>query len=174
MRMFFTSDTHFGHAKIIEYCNRPFNTVQEMDAVIIARWNERVSPGDVVYHLGDFCFGPASPYARQLNGIIHLVDGSHDTEVDDPRIYHVGSLLTIVLHLYSSTRLALCHYAMRSWPLSHYGSWHLFGHHHGKLAPYGLSFDVGVDTNDFYPYSLDEVAKKMATLQPIVDYRKKS
>jgi calcineurin-like phosphoesterase family protein len=61
---------------------------------------------------------------------------------------------------------------MRSWPLSHYASWHLFGHHHGRLESYGLSFDCGTDTNNFYPYSLDDVCKKMATLKPIVDFRK--
>jgi hypothetical protein len=31
---------------------------------------------------------------------------------------------------------------------------------------------VGVDTNNFYPYSLDDVEEKMKTLKAIVDYRK--
>jgi calcineurin-like phosphoesterase family protein len=61
---------------------------------------------------------------------------------------------------------------MRSWPNSHYASWHLYGHHHGKLPPYGLSFDVGVDCWDFAPVSLGQVEEKMKTLKPIVDYRK--
>lgn len=61
---------------------------------------------------------------------------------------------------------------MRSWHLSHYASFMLFGHHHGNLDPHGLSFDVGVDTNDFYPYSLNDIENKMKTLKPIVDFRK--
>jgi calcineurin-like phosphoesterase family protein len=69
--------------------------------------------------------------------------------------------------------IVLCHYAMRSWPLSHYASWHLFGHHHGRLESYGLSFDCGVDANNYYPVSLEKVEKRMSRLTPIVDFRGK-
>lgn len=36
---FITSDTHFGHARIIELASRPFASVEEMDAELIRRWN---------------------------------------------------------------------------------------------------------------------------------------
>jgi calcineurin-like phosphoesterase family protein len=62
---------------------------------------------------------------------------------------------------------------MRSWKYSHFASYHLFGHHHGRLEPYGLSFDCGMDTNNFFPYSLDDIERKMKTLKPIVDFRNK-
>jgi calcineurin-like phosphoesterase family protein len=61
---------------------------------------------------------------------------------------------------------------MRSWDKSHYASWCLFGHHHGLLEPYGLSFDVGVDCWNFFPVSLEQIDKKMSTLKPIVVFRK--
>ena len=32
--------------------------------------------------------------------------------------------------------VVLCHYAMRVWDRSHYGSWHLYGHSHGNLPPW--------------------------------------
>ena len=57
MTIFFTSDTHFGHAKIIEYLNRPFATAEEMDEQLAVRWNEIVGEKDTVYHLGDFTLG---------------------------------------------------------------------------------------------------------------------
>jgi calcineurin-like phosphoesterase family protein len=52
-KVFFTSDTHFGHANIIKYCGRPFASVEEMNRELIARWNAVVGPRDTVYHLGD-------------------------------------------------------------------------------------------------------------------------
>jgi calcineurin-like phosphoesterase family protein len=60
--------------------------------------------------------------------------------------------------------IALCHYSMQVWELSNYGSWHLFGHTHGKLKGIGMSFDVGVDCTEFAPLSLEQVAAKMAHL----------
>ncbi len=56
MSLYFTSDTHFGHKNIIQTCNRPFASVDEMDEAMVARWNQRVGPDDTVFHLGDFCF----------------------------------------------------------------------------------------------------------------------
>ena len=53
MNTFFTSDTHFGHNNIIEYCKRPYTSVEEMDAALEKNWNEVVKPDDLVYHLGD-------------------------------------------------------------------------------------------------------------------------
>jgi calcineurin-like phosphoesterase family protein len=51
---FFTADEHYGHANIIRYCNRPFTSVDQMDAEIIQRHNEIVGLKDVVIHAGDF------------------------------------------------------------------------------------------------------------------------
>jgi len=50
---FFSADQHFGHSNIIKYCNRPFASVEEMDRVMVERWNARISPKDNVYLLGD-------------------------------------------------------------------------------------------------------------------------
>ena len=57
--------------------------------------------------------------------------------------------------------IVLCHYCMRVWPKSHYGSWQLFGHSHGGLPGVGKQMDVGVDTNSYYPYSLGEIKEIM-------------
>ena len=60
--------------------------------------------------------------------------------------------------------IVLCHYSLQVWDRSNQGSWHLFGHSHGKLKGIGLSFDVGVDCREFEPLSLEEVASRMAQL----------
>jgi len=79
MTTWFTSDTHFGHANIIRYSNRPYDTTEEHDEALIANWNFSVQPNDEVYHLGDFSFGnKAMEILPRLNGIIHLIKGNHD------------------------------------------------------------------------------------------------
>lgn len=79
---YFTSDTHLGHKKIIEYCNRPFKDVYLMDKAIVENWNEVVSDDDTVYHLGDFAFGGIKNYLPHLNGNIILIRGNHDRDND--------------------------------------------------------------------------------------------
>ena len=85
MKFFVISDTHFGHANIIKYCNRPFNSVEEMDAAMIKNWNEVVSNKDTVLHLGDFGLG-SKEYIREiigkLNGRKILIRGNHDNWTD--------------------------------------------------------------------------------------------
>lgn len=80
--IWFTSDTHFFHAKIIEYCKRPFQSAEEMNEVMIENWNNLVKPHDHVWHLGDVCMNESSgahnALLRRLNGKKRLVVGNHD------------------------------------------------------------------------------------------------
>ena len=78
---FVTADTHFSHARISELADRPFATVDEMNAELIRRWNETVSPTEVVLHLGDVALGPIEEsigITAQLHGRRFLVPGNHD------------------------------------------------------------------------------------------------
>jgi len=82
MKIFAIADTHFGHSNIIKYCNRPFASVEEMDAALIKNWNETVSNNDIVLHLGDVCVGGGKERAKEiisrLNGKKILIMGNHD------------------------------------------------------------------------------------------------
>ena len=80
---FFTSDHHFGHQNILEYLlkkeSRPFSCLEEMHEVMIERWNSVVRCNDIVYHLGDFCFGRKNiSIGGRLNGKKKLIMGNHD------------------------------------------------------------------------------------------------
>lgn len=155
--IFFTADEHYGHTNIIKYCNRPFKNVYQMDDVLIQRHNEKVHKNDIVYHLGDFCLKKnvhVLEYVYKLKGTHIFLKGSHDRWLKESH----AKILTINK---KGTQITLCHYSMRTWPRSHYNTWHLYGHSHGKLPGIGKSMDVGVDTNNFYPYSLDEIEKIM-------------
>ena len=57
MKRYVISDTHFNHSRILEYCQRPFDNVEQMNDVIINNWNKVINEDDIVYVLGDFCFG---------------------------------------------------------------------------------------------------------------------
>lgn len=165
--VWFTSDHHFSHRNIIEYCKRPFSSVEEMDELMVYRWNEYVKPNDTVYYLGDFCMGrtmeDAEKHFKRLNGKVYLVEGNHDAWTTAKAFFpntkesYVQKLEQQHLLKVDGEKIILSHYPMRSWYNSHYGSWHLYGHVHGALPDYGLSIDVGVDTNDFYPYSFEQV-----------------
>jgi len=78
--IFLTSDEHHGHKNIIKYCNRPFTDVDDMSEKMIALHNATVSPGDVVYHLGDFTLDEkkVEKNLSRLNGEHHLWMGNHD------------------------------------------------------------------------------------------------
>lgn len=79
-RVFVVSDTHFGHANIIRYCNRPFADADEMDRQLVAKWNQTVPRDATVWHLGDVTTKPEKLAARmnQLNGRKILIAGNHD------------------------------------------------------------------------------------------------
>jgi len=64
---YYISDTHFGHANIIGFDKRPFQNTLEMEEKIIENWNKRVTKDDVVYILGDFCWGTEKEWLRILD-----------------------------------------------------------------------------------------------------------
>lgn len=175
--IYFTSDTHFGHKNIIKYYNRPSTTVDEMDQLLIDRWNEKIKKDDQVYHLGD-CFWnmklqKAREIRKQLNGRIYLIKGNHEHVAEQ---LQKGGDLSDMKHfnppfewikdyyelMVEGQRIILFHYPMRSWNFQTHGSWHLYGHCHGSHPPVGLSFDIGVDCWNCYPLSFDEVKHQMA------------
>jgi len=162
MAVFFTSDTHFGHPAILRLSDRPFETVADMDAALIAEWNAVVEPDDTVYHLGDFCFRntrTAADYLAALNGEVHLIIGNHDGPTLRRYASSFASIRTISEITLSGKTIVLCHYPMREWHGCWRGAWHFFGHVHGRLnhEPLGYSLDVGVDSNRFRPWQFEEI-----------------
>lgn len=152
---YFTADQHFGHARMLEF--RPFSSTDEMDRFIIDAHNTVVQDHDIVWMLGDFSAHQDSRTAQifaQLKGRKRLILGNHDVD-------HSGNVRKGIAALawdqppthYAETkidgeRIILHHYAMRTWEASVHGSWHLYGHSHGRLPAYGRSRDCGVDCKD--------------------------
>lgn len=168
MNYWFTADTHFGHTNIIKYCNRPFKDVVEMNETIISNWNNFVKKGDLVYHLGDFCFGrndlEFDMYFKRLNGLIIFIKGNHDKlawKNRDKFYAFSDSYREIEIQ---GQEITLNHYAQIVWNKKHHNAWCLCGHSHynlGATTKHGIEIgkilDVGVDGNNFTPYNFEEI-----------------
>jgi calcineurin-like phosphoesterase family protein len=184
MSKWFISDTHFGHANIIKYSQRPFKDVDEMNEMMIQEWNKLVKPEDEVYHNGDFAFMTYDKFrvlSWRLNGRIYLQLGNHDSMIIQHRtdLLKQGKIVSIEnyreLKTAGNPMIVLFHYGQRVWNKSHHGSIHLYGHSHGSLPPHGLSVDAGVDckeiTSEYRPVHLDEVLAYMSKRkQAVVDH----
>lgn len=78
------SDNHFFHKKIIEYENRPFKNINEMNDYMIYKWNSIVKQDDNVLYVGDFSFAnkeKTKNILKSLNGEKILIKGNHDGTV---------------------------------------------------------------------------------------------
>lgn len=159
----FTSDEHHNHKNILRYQNRPFSSIEEMNQTLINNHNSVVSPNDTVIHAGDFAFGSyetVQKIIKQLNGNNIFLIGSHDSWMKNNKYNYLWESSI------EGQYVVVCHYAMLVWPKSHYGSIQLFGHSHSKLKHplLGKQYDVGVDNNNFYPVSFEQIKKIMKTL----------
>lgn len=179
MNIWVTSDTHFSHGQNALDGNhfllkqRGFPDSKSMDAALTDIWNETIAPEDTVYHLGDFAWKNPVSYLKNLNGKITLVKGNHDKG----QLAHLRKLITVTDYMelkVNKQKYILCHFPLYSWNgSSHNTSIHLHGHSHGKIVlthdqDKGC-FDVGVDTNNFKPYNLDEFLPMFNTWKALQD-----
>lgn len=171
----YISDTHFGHANVIRFDGRPFETVQEMDEILIKLWNNRVRPDDDVWFLGDLCHKSGNPpewYLRRLMGRKHLVVGNHDLVIlNSPQALSYFESVDQIAQVTDgyqgeNIQIILCHYPILQWAHKHHGSWHIYGHIHtdtGEAYQIMSSFDralnAGAPINNYTPVSLRELVE---------------
>lgn len=184
--IYYTSDLHLGNKNIIEYENRPWKTVAEMDAALIGNWNQVVGRNDEVYVLGDFCFkgvNKAIQYLECLNGHIHLLRGNHDhfTSQSTFELYvakqlndrcHSGKCDPLIInegwykHIEDGgCEVVLCHFPILYWDgMDDRHSIHLYGHMHSRpnmQHPHPDAYNVGVDVNNYRPVTLQELLARV-------------
>lgn len=175
----FTSDTHFGHKNILEYEKdaRPFSTIEEMHEVLIDRWNSVVKPNDVVYHLGDFCFGKRwIGIAERLHGRKKLVMGNHDTYPSTEYLKYFDKLYGCVFW----ERCVLSHMPVHPNGLGSRWLLNCHGHLHSKhvlsneivapekeypmnwcMVPDKNYFNVSCEQNNLTPFHRDEIMQRL-------------
>ena len=162
MNIFFTSDIHFFHKSVIDFERRPFDNTDEMNAVIIKRWNRTVAAKDTVYILGDVSFGTreeTTKIIQKLNGNKCLVLGNHDKLNMAQK-----KLFGWVKHYYKlrvdKHRFILFHYPIFAWEGKEKGYYHLHGHVHTNShhdVQVVNKINVGMDLWNYTPVSLQEI-----------------
>lgn len=172
----FYSDPHFGHANILKYCDRPFATIEEMNAVFVDNYNDLIGTGDTVVWMGDCFFkGDDTRYSHMLSemaGTKILLLGNHDGSSE--RMAKLGFDLVLheaIMHIGGRIcRLNHFPYAAHSEyekpdkfkelrPLRAPGEILLHGHSHNKLATRVREnqIDLGVDAWGYKPALYKEV-----------------
>jgi len=152
MTIWFTSDNHYGHKNILKFnpATRRGETVEEMNQLMIRRWQEQVQPGDIVWTLGDVFFckaDEAKSILRQLPGQINHVWGNHDKVISQNKsLYDMFASHHDYVELnLPEARVVLFHFPIFEWNRMHHGAYHLFGHVHGNTTIPGRALDVGID-----------------------------
>jgi len=180
MNTFVTADLHLNHANIIRYCKRPWLMKGDLDSdgewintgiaedrclrmnnELIRRWNERVKPEDLVFHVGDFCFKNAQykttseEWETVLNGKIIFLKGNHDknnstkTKIESLQICWADTLINMQHYpdlVDGRCRINFVGHIHEHWKFKK-------AHVRGKNI---YLFNVGVDVNQFYPITMDE------------------
>lgn len=150
---------------------------EDTDDTIIKNWNRIVKKDDTVYHLGDFgnffSSEDVDAFLKKLNGKKHLIIGNNDNDavIDATEWVSVSPMKDILIKYKNSfgeithQEVTLCHYAMKVWKHSGYGSWQMFGHSHGSMPVDQGAYqcDVGVMNWNEGPVSFFQIKKVMET-----------
>jgi len=190
MSTYFSADMHLGHRSVLTLCDRLFPTIEAHDNAMINNHNSVIGENDTSYLLGDIAFRCSAEYCAdclsRMNGKMIILMGNHekplrqaykkgllDKLIKTKRLTIIGGEMAIYdksiaisqLINVNNQRIFISHYACRTWPNSFRNSWHLFGHSHSNLKPLYKSFDVGVDTNNYMPYSFEQIKTIMDNVE---------
>lgn len=180
MTTYFTSDTHYFHKNILNFEDRPYQSVEEMTNSMIDNWNKQVKDHDIVYHLGDLCLSNLENtihVLERLNGNIVLIQGNHDHSNYYRKINQLG-----LLYAYYEVGITMKYEKHQMW-LTHYPmdiglrprKWSIHGHIHSNESTWDNQINVGVDSPHFKhkPFgeliTIEELYDEMMRRLPIIE-----
>jgi len=154
MTVFITSDHHFYSDKIRKFWRRPFRNADEMNEVMIQRWNDVVKDGDTVFHLGDFAdswnYKRIAEIVERLNGSIIVIPGNHDSR---RRLLKAG-LSIADSYIVTINKLLLTHIPLKE--IRNTDCVNVHGHIHTRRAR-GRRINICVEKTKYQPVPLEEV-----------------
>ena len=174
--IFFTSDLHVGHTNIIRYANRPFNSVYEMDEVLISNLFKTLKSGDTLYYLGDLSFSKEEDVKiinmlEKQNIKTFFIMGNHDKAMRSVEVQETlevcknfKGMWDLLDESFENQQATMCHYPMLTFKASHFNAWQLYGHHHSDISSIatGKKLNVCTDLHNFKPWSFEEIKEYMA------------
>lgn len=114
----FTSDPHFGHDNVINFCKRPFKDMKEMMEVMREKHNARVKPDDTVIYVGDIFFyldkKDAKAYLDSCNGKKILVRGNHDRKANEMLQMGFDFVVEEMVVVIANERVTISHYPFKA------------------------------------------------------------
>lgn len=160
--VFFIADTHFDHANIIRYCNRPFENVDDMNQYMVEQWNKKITHGDKVFVLGDFALGGSQniiKWGRALHGNKTLIMGNHDRATKS--VYLEAGFQEVIRYPILWNDIFLLSHAPRF--DSNIGAlYNIYGHVHNEPRYEDANAQgicVSVERTGYGPLSFEEIQK---------------
>lgn len=141
---FYIADWHYGHSNALAFDNRPFKTIEEMNAALVERWNSVVRPGDIVYVVGDMFWCKSSiavPILKSLTGEKFLIKGNHDRSNDSAFCKQFVKIDEYMEIEDGGKKVVLCHYPIPCFKNHFYGWYHLYGHVHNSFEFHMMEHD---------------------------------
>ena len=164
--VYLIADTHFGGESIIRYENRPFQSVEEMEQVLISRWNKVVEDNDTVYILGDFSSNQSAEKDKQilekLKGTKILIMGNHDRHRTPEEWRKLGFAECSAWPIIYNEFFMFSHeplYLNRNMPYAN-----IYGHVHGNVTYRSVteqSACVSVERIDYTPIEFQTLVSAM-------------
>lgn len=164
------SDTHFMHSRILSFTGaddnliRPgFRDAEDMDELMIQRWNAVVKKGDTIWHLGDVYFTgdktrEISGILSRLNGNKHLLLGNHDNPRDTNLTKYFQKIQTYKKFKIKDQTILFSHIPVHPFELETYkATYCVHGHIHEKLINDERYRNVCVEKTAYTPICFDEL-----------------
>lgn len=178
-KIFVTSDLHLCHDRQFVWGPRGFRSIFEMNETIIDNFNHVVTDDDDLYILGDLMLKDDVAGMKCMNhipGRKHIILGNHDTLNRQDRYPEIRGFVDMKyadMLKYRGYHFFMCHFPTLTGNLDDGKSLkqrtiNLCGHSHvqDSLSDWGNNpiFHVELDTNNCYPWALDDIIEKIETL----------
>ncbi len=166
-KIYFFSDAHFDHERIIMLCNRPFNSTREMNQTLVSNWQDTVGHNDTVFFLGDMCLGrdrnSIDYWLSKLSGNISYIRGNHDEDI----INHANVIHSHYGIKYNNYQFLVMHDPHRP---KGYDGWIIHGDQHNndlKNYPFinqkNKTVNVCAELVEYTPLNLDRLITLIET-----------